>query len=118
MSAISFVVDTGVYNTHTKYSQINHIMIKQVWKFEITPKQTTLEMPKGAEILTIQLQNEKPCIWALVNPENAKELRHFEVYGTGANINCDIGIERIYRGTFQINNLNMPLVFHLFERLN
>ena len=91
-------------------------MKKQIWKFAINPK-TTLEMPKGAEILTMQLQNEIPCIWALVNPENEKELRNFEIYGTGNNIHCDIGIERKYIGTFQLQS-RVALVYHLFERVN
>ena len=47
-------------------------MKKQIWKFGINPNKIIVEMPKDAEILTIQTQNETPCIWALVNPENAK----------------------------------------------
>lgn len=89
-------------------------MTKQIWKFEINTNKIIVEMPKGAEILTIQTQNEKPCIWALVNPENEKELRHFEVYGTGHNIHCDTAIK--YINTFQLDG--GALVFHLFERLN
>lgn len=91
-------------------------MKKQIWKFAINPNKTILEMPKDAEILTIQTQNEIPCIWVLVNPENAKELRHFEVYGTGHNIHCDMGIERKYINTFQLDGGSF--VFHLFERVN
>lgn len=91
-------------------------MNKQIWKFEINTNQITIEIPKEAEILTMQTQNEKPCIWALVNPENKKELRHFEVYGTGHNIYYDMGIERKYINTFQLHNGD--LVFHLFERIS
>jgi hypothetical protein len=58
-------------------------MKKQIWKFAINQNKIIVEMPKDAEILTIQTQNETPCILALVNPENSKELRHFEVYETG-----------------------------------
>lgn len=90
-------------------------MKKQIWKFAINPNLIMVKMPKDAEILTIQTQNETPCIWALVNPENAKELRHFEVYGTGRDISCDIGIERKYINTFQLDGGS--LVFHLFERV-
>lgn len=91
-------------------------MEKRIWKYEINPNKVIVEMPKGAEILTIQTQNETPCIWALVNPENEKELRHFEVFGTGQNVYCDMGVERKYINTFQLDNGS--LVFHLFERIN
>ena len=59
-------------------------------------------MPKDAEILTIQTQNETPCIWALVNPEH--------------DIYYDMGINRKYINTFQLGGGS--LVFHLFERVN
>lgn len=92
-------------------------MKKQIWKFPMaSPEQGRIEMPKGAEILTIQTQNETPCIWALVNPENEKEVRYFEVFGTGHEVCCDMGVERKYINTFQLKC--GALVFHLFERLN
>jgi hypothetical protein len=91
-------------------------MKKQIWKFAINPDNLTLEMPKDAEILTVQTQNEKPCVLALVNPENDKELRYFEVYGTGHDIYCDMGIERKYINSFQL--FGGTMIFHLFERVN
>ena len=91
-------------------------MTKQIWKFAIDPNETLVEIPKDAEILTIQTQNETPYIWALVNPENARELRFFEVYADGQDIHCDMGIERKYLNTFQLHGGS--LVFHLFERVN
>lgn len=91
-------------------------MKKQIWKFIINTNKIIVEMPKDTEILTIQTQNETPCIWALVNPENEKELRHFEVYGTGHDIYYDMGINRKYINTFQLGGGS--LVFHLFERVN
>lgn len=91
-------------------------MKKQIWKFEIKPNQDIIEMPQGAEILTIQNQNGNACIWALVNPENDTEKRHFEVFGTGHNIYYDMGVERKYINTFQLEG--GQLVFHLFERIN
>lgn len=71
-------------------------MKKQIWKFPINPNKVIIEMPKDAEILTIQSQYEIPCIWALVDPDGEKELRHLEVYGTGHDIHYDMGVERKY----------------------
>lgn len=91
-------------------------MKKQIWKFEIKPNQDIIEMPKGAKILTVQNQNGNACIWALVDPENEKEKRHFEVFGTGHNIHYNAATERKYINTFQLEDGR--LVFHLFERIN
>ena len=89
-------------------------MEKQIWKYTISPKES-LAMPKGAEVLTVQTQNGDICLWALVDPQNKLEERYFEVYGTGHDIYCDMGIERKYIGTVQLNN---GLVFHVFERIS
>lgn len=91
-------------------------MNKTIWKFKITPMRSFVEMPIGAEILTVQTQDEEPCIWALVNPENSIEKRYIEVFGTGHHVPCDMGIERKYIGTFQLRGGS--LVFHVFERIN
>jgi len=91
-------------------------MKKQIWKFTLPPtSQGVIKMPKGAEILTIQIQKEQACIWALVNPLNEETERYFEVFGTGHSIHYDMGIERKYINTFQPEE---GLVLHLFERLN
>jgi len=73
----------------------------------------SLDLPKGAKILTVQVQHEMPFIWALVNPNVSKEMRHFKVAGTGHNID-EHPDALIYIGTFQLSN--GALVFHLFER--
>lgn len=91
-------------------------MEKQVWKFELEIKDyQIIRLPKESEILTAQSQNGIPCIWALVKPNNSNEERFFELFGTGHNIHCDMGIDRKYIGTFQL--LNGNLVYHLFERI-
>lgn len=69
-----------------------------------------LEMPKDAQILTVQTQDEDMQMWALVDPESPTELRHFRLAGTGHSI---IHTVKRYIGTFQIRGGR--LVFHLFE---
>lgn len=92
-------------------------MKKTIWKFEIeTADLNTVNMPKGAEILTVQNQMGNPCIWALVDPAQETELRAFEVFGTGHEVYCDMGIDRKYIGTYQLHG--GALVFHVFERLD
>jgi len=77
-----------------------------------------ISMPKGAEILCIQIdkKNNHPTIWALVDPNEEKEERHFELFGTGHPIPMDMGIERKYIGTYQYQK--GEFVGHIFERLN
>ena len=52
--------------------------MKTIYKYELNLYgTTTLDLPIGAEILTVQIQFDKICIWALINPKNKKESRLF-----------------------------------------
>jgi len=90
-------------------------MRQTIWKFE-TPFEGkfSIEMPKESEILCVQTDKKTnmPCIWALVYPENEKEERVFELFGTGIGINSDI--HRKYIGTYQYQKGDF--VGHIFER--
>lgn len=89
-------------------------MIKVVWKFEFEIiDKFEISMPRDCEILTVQVQNGTPCIWALVNPDVVQEKRVFRLAGTGHDIHYDMGVDYKYIGTFQLD----VLVFHLFEYL-
>jgi len=88
-------------------------MNKVIWKYELnTTDVQKLGMPKGAEILTVQTQFDKPCLWALVNPDAEKETRGFMTYGTGHTIPTEPYPHK-YIGTYQLNS--GVLVFHVFE---
>jgi len=85
-----------------------------IWKYELKLENLEIiEMPKGAEILAVQVQGMSPCIWALVDPSAEKEKRSFEIFGTGFEIPDNV--ERKFIGTFQLSPHR--LVFHLFERI-
>lgn len=89
-------------------------MAKKIFKYQIeTLDNQTIEMPRGAEILHLDLQNNIPCIWALVDDKNPKEKREFLVVGTGHEI--DYNIEFNYVGTYQL--MSGGLVFHVLEKL-
>lgn len=90
-------------------------MSKEVWKFKLSEAKESIEMPIGAQILSVQVQSREPHLWALVDPKEANESRCFEVYGTGHPIHYDMAIERNYIGTIQTNEGR--LVFHVFEQL-
>jgi hypothetical protein len=87
-------------------------MAKTIWKFPLKGPHdyNEIEMPKGAEILTAQVQNKTICLWAMVDPEAPKETRMIEIAGTGTTI-IDPDGPRKYIATVQVG----PYVFHLFE---
>lgn len=81
----------------------------KVFKYELYPEAVhRVEMPVGATVLSVQMQGQYPCMWALVDPEEGHEVRHFVTCGTGHQLPPDI---KAYVGTFQMP----PLVFHVFE---
>lgn len=92
-------------------------MQKTIYKYQldIEDKQFIV-LPKEAEILSVQVQNSIPCLWALVDPKEEHEERTFEIFGTGHPVHYDMGVERKFIGTFQMRS--GALVFHLFERVN
>lgn len=89
----------------------------EVWKFEpLVSESFGLLMPKGAEVLTVQVQHGKPQIWARVDPDAPKETRWFGFFGTGHPIPGEAaGVQFTYVDTFQVEA--GQLVFHLFEAL-
>lgn len=72
-------------------------------------------MPSDAEILCVQVQNNQPCIWALVEPTNSLTPYRFYIYGTGQPIKDERSYDA-YIGTFQLDN--GALVFHVFKEVD
>jgi len=85
-------------------------MKKVIYKFPIVDItiDNYLSLPKGASILTIQLQGVTPMMWMLVDPDAKIEQRRFRVVGTGHQTIED---NMVYIGTWQ----DAPYVWHLFE---
>jgi hypothetical protein len=82
----------------------------KIWKYPLDPSlKQTLSLPVGAKILDVQVQDNTPCLWALVNENTqVKESRHLVMYFTGSDIPDEPGD---YIATFQLNGL----VIHLFQ---
>ncbi|HUV52905.1 MAG TPA: hypothetical protein VMW64_07505 [Dehalococcoidia bacterium] len=92
--------------------------MKAIWKYplEMIDKQT-LELPEGAQILSVANQRETLCIWALVDPSPyaRKEKRTIIIKGTGHPMDSDelngtklIGVALLHDGF---------MVCHVFEKL-
>jgi len=85
--------------------------MKAIWKYQI-PLKTSFEiqMPLNSDILHLQMQNDKPCLWVKVNPyEKETELHHFVFITTG--LKEEEENLKNYLGTIMFSNL----VYHLFE---
>lgn len=87
--------------------------MKTIYKYSITPTiagYNHIGMHKGAMILSLQVQGETPCIWALTDTEAPMEKRTFQTFGTGHDMPDNpgefIGTYQVHGGTF---------VFHVFE---
>ena len=90
--------------------------MRVIWKYALQGEdETVAEMPVGAEILTVQKQHGRPCVWALVDPDAAAvEVRRFRTYGTGRRHEAVTGN---YIGTYQLDGGcgGGGLIFHVFE---
>jgi 3-polyprenyl-4-hydroxybenzoate decarboxylase len=56
----------------------------KIWKIELKKDRTQLvKMPEKSEIMDIQMQNGKPVMWFLTNPESKEIEVKINMYGTG-----------------------------------
>lgn len=85
--------------------------MKTIWKFplRITDEQW-VSMPRGARVLSVQMQGDQACVWAIVESAATQEMRRLVILGTGNPIG-DSGETLTFIGTFQ----QPPFVWHLFE---
>lgn len=83
-----------------------------IWKWEIPiTSHFSLPMPKGARVLSVQMQNGAPVVWAEVSQDAAREARSFHVVGTGTPL--PMGVSLKYVGTIQQGHY----VWHLYEEV-
>lgn len=89
--------------------------MKTVWKFPLHVNDVQfVTMPANAHILTVQAQDGRPCLWALVNPAMPTETRKILTTGTGHERE-DLDAYVNYIGTYQLER--GALIFHVFEAL-
>lgn len=90
------------------------VHMNAIWRFpiEMNPDgRIAIEMPTGARILTIQVQERAPnmpSIWVLCDDKAPPLERHFQIIGTGHT--ADVEADK-YVGTWQQGGF----VWHLFE---
>lgn len=87
--------------------------MKTIYKYKIeTTDSQVLLLPKEAEILTVQIQNGEPHLWAMIDTDKDEtDPRVIEIFGTGNPIPDG---NRRYISSYQLRDGR--LIFHVFER--
>ena len=90
--------------------------MKTIWKYPFRVSEfescMSIHMPEGAEVLSVQMQGNTPCLWAIVDMEpTPEEIRQFTIFGTGHAIPNIVARNLKYLSTFQ----QPPYVWHFFE---
>jgi len=80
------------------------------YELEVTDNQK-ISMPYDFEILSVQVQHGKPCLWARINTAKSEVKVEIIIKGTG-HPHLPDDLVGDYIGTFQINDGD--LVFHAF----
>lgn len=89
-------------------------MKKVIWKYQLNIGETALSIPKNGAIIYLNNQNEIPCLWILVDPEEELVTRTFKIVATGEDIDYNNTDFPFYLGSFQIVSVNF--VGHVFEK--
>jgi hypothetical protein len=82
--------------------------MKTIYKYQLTLSDSPITMPKGAEILTVKLQNDTPTLWALIDTDiYLEESRLIVIRGTGHPVEDNAKYITTY--------MDGPFVWHAFE---
>lgn len=90
--------------------------MNKIFKYTLeTTDQQILKLPKGAKILSLQTQNNIPCIWAMIDTHaiETEEQHIINTYGTGHQLPLDMS-NQVFLGTYQL--MNGALTFHVFKQ--
>ena len=83
----------------------------QVWKYELEVVDTQwLELPRGANILSVDVQHGTPCLWAQVDTEAVKDSVLIVTHGTGHPMKSN---HMEFLGTYQLESGSF--IGHVFK---
>ena len=88
--------------------------MRTIYKYKIPLTDAfELQLPEGAEILSVAAQYDKPMLWALVDDEAPKEVHKFRGAEAWSSLPSDCTLK--YLGT--VIMLNNTFVYHVFEEV-
>lgn len=90
---------------------------KRIWKYPLrTTDRQEVEMPAGASILHVGVQDGTVCLWAMVEPPTvpggSDEERTIWIVGTGNPVPDEVLLHSNHLGTVQQG----PFVWHVYEQ--
>lgn len=88
--------------------------MKTIWKYVLTPE-IELEMPVGAQILSVHADGDGVSLWALVCPDAPREKRRFVSFTTGDKV-PQVKVPQVpmqFHGAAHLHG--GEFVFHVFE---
>ena len=88
--------------------------MKVIYKYPVPiVDRFSLNLPRGAQVLSVQMQYDNPQMWVLqdTNTDVPPKPRKFAVFGTGHQIPADLSLHHL--GTIQM--VDGALVWHVFE---
>ena len=105
------------FETDAAVSRCSSSLHRTIWKFPIkTTDLQTVEMPGGAEILSVADQGGQLTLWAIVWPKVQAEHRQIEIIGAGNPVPNDNEMNREIQREFIGTAFQGPFVWHVFER--
>lgn len=88
--------------------------MRTIHRYEIRHGETELLLPQNADVLCVQMKDDTPCVWALVDDQKPTQTRRYFVVGTGHKVPDELGVND-YVGTFQCDSMIGKLVWHVFS---
>jgi hypothetical protein len=87
--------------------------MKKICKYALDVRAVQdIEIPHGSMLLSVQVQNQKPCLWVLVyDTEAEKEVIRLRTIGTGKLISDEDFDPRDFLGTYQLGSFEA----HVFQ---
>ena len=84
--------------------------MKKIFKYKLA-RRNSIRIPVSAIPLSVGIQNEDICLWAIVDEEEEKADRFFLVLCTGEPFQFKKGHRGVFVGTVQ----DGAYVYHVFE---
>ena len=85
--------------------------MNNIFKYPVSLGEFERALPKDRRILSVQMQGDNPCLWAMVDSSSEIQKVKFIVRGTGHEF--EPNTTQSYIGTFQM--AGGGLIWHLFE---
>lgn len=83
--------------------------MKRIYKYPLNFPNTTLEVPRGSRVLTVQVQRGVPCVWIECDPDAELTRLSLQVFGTGHAVPDGL------RYVSTIQEADGALVWHFYQ---